>query len=125
MIPPGSVTERNSAMVVVLSFVTCMIYGIIWKYQVTDELRNASGDQSINPMTDLLLSFVTCGIWAMYSDYRNAKKIYEMFQKAGVQRSDQSTIVILLWIFGLSFIGIYILQEEFNALAKLSRGERV
>lgn len=117
--------ERSGVTVLLLTFVTCGIYGLIWKYQTTDELRIASGDESIKPGLDLVLAFVTCGIWAIYTDYRNAKKLNDMLRALGSSRSDQSTIIILLWVFGLGFASIFLLQEEFNALAKAARGERV
>jgi hypothetical protein len=121
--PGGGMTERSGVTVILLSLVTCGIYFFVWKYQTTEELKNVSGDTSINPMMDLLLSFVTCGVWAYYTDYRNAKKVHELLRARGSTRGDQSTVVLLLAIFGLYFIGMYMLQEEYNALSRSLRGQ--
>lgn len=116
---------RSGGQGVLLAFLTCGISHLIWKWQTTDELRIASGDESLRPGLDLLLMLVTCGFWNVYSDYRNAKKAHDMLKAAGHGRSDQSTIVLLLALCGLYFVSIYILQEEYNALGRAARGERV
>src|SRR5262245_29948306 len=74
--PPGmqpyarlaAITERSSVTVLLLSLVTCGVYYFIWKYQTTVELKEASGDASLNPGLDIVLSIVLCGIWAIYTD---------------------------------------------------------
>ena len=38
------VKERNIAMCVILSFITCGIYGIIWFVNITDDVNTVSGD---------------------------------------------------------------------------------
>ena len=116
--------ERSSIMVPILGFLTCAIYALVWKYQTEEELLAATGDTSIKPGMDILLTFVTCGIWAIVTDYRNAKKCADVFRAAGIQR-DNSTAVLLCMIFGLHFVAWYLLQEEFNALARLAQGRPV
>lgn len=118
----AAMTERSGVTIIILTFVTCGIYYFIWKYQTTQELKNATGDKEMNPGLDLLLSILLCGIWAVFTDYRNAKKAYETLKANGSNRGDQSTIVILLHFLGLGFVSIYMLQEEYNAIAKLGRG---
>jgi hypothetical protein len=117
-------TPRSSATVIVLTLVTCGIYGYIWLYKSSDELRAATGDQSINPTTDLLLSLVTCGIWYVYAMYRNTKKYYDVFRAMNVPRDDKSTLVLICALF-IGILAPYFAQEEHNALCRLARGERV
>ena len=114
-------TERSPLTVLLLSLVTCGIYFIVWKYQTTDELRRASGDESLNPTTDLLITLVSCGLYAIYVSYRNAQKVYQLSQRLGMGRSDQSTAALLLAIFGLAAVNIFILQGEYNAMAQAGR----
>jgi len=123
MMGPNAVfEERAPVTVLLLAFVTCSIYLLIWKYKTTEELRIATGDNSINPVLDLVLSIFTCGIWAIYTDYRNAKKAHELFQRYRIQREDRSTLMLILGIFGLAIISPLIMQEEYNALARAQRG---
>lgn len=116
--------DRSFGMVLLLSIVTCGIYGIVVRYQMTDELRQATGDQSLNPGMDLLISLLFCP-WMFFVMYRNAQKYAAAFKAAGVQRGDNSTTVLLLAIFGLSIVAEYFLIEDHNALCRLARGEQV
>lgn len=118
---PSAMTERSPATVVILGIVTCGVYLLIWGYQTTDELRRATGDESLKPGLDLLLTFVTCGVWWIYTDYRNAKKAYELSNRMGLRRSDQSTMVLVL-DFVAMLITPAILQTEYNEIAKAARG---
>jgi uncharacterized protein DUF4234 len=128
--PSGAVnlaafTQREPVTILLLSLVTCGVYYLIWKYQTTEELRQASGDNSINPGLDLALTVLLCGIWGIYTDYRNAKKVFELAQRSGMQRSDQSTIVLILDLFGLAIATPFILQGEFNALGQMAQGRQL
>ena len=120
---PSAMTERSPAMVVVLGIVTCGIYTLIWYYQTTEELRIATGDDSIKPGLDIVLTFVTCGIWWVYTDYRNAKKVYELSQRMGLGRSDQAMVVLLVDLFA-TVVTPALLQAEYNEIARASGGRR-
>ncbi|WP_245630402.1 DUF4234 domain-containing protein [Amphibacillus sediminis] len=41
------VRQRSVAMVIILSLLTCGIYTIIWYYQVSEDLRYLTGDNSM------------------------------------------------------------------------------
>jgi len=125
---PGNLAafaQREPITVLLLSLVTCGVYALIWKYQTTEELRQATGDNSINPALDIVLTVLLCGLWGFYTDYRNAKKLHELAQANGLQRSDQSTIVLVLNLFGLGIASVFILQGEFNALAQAAQSRQL
>ena len=120
---PAAVQERNSALVLVLSFVTCGVYWFYWIYKTSDELQRQTGDTSINPGIDLLLTLVTCGMWGMYVEYRNAQKIHARLVMNNPYRSDQSQTILILnlasFVVGVTgFVAMYMLQEELNQLAR-------
>jgi hypothetical protein len=124
---PGAVQERNSVVVLVLSFVTCGFYALYWIYKTSDELREQTGDTSINPALDLLLSIVTCGIWGIYAEYRNAQKVHAQLVASNPYRKDQSQTVLILNIASLfvgitGLVAIYVVQEELNQLARSGSG---
>ena len=118
----AALNERSFIKDLLLTLVTCGIYGFYAFYVVEEELAKASGDPSINPVKDLLLSIVTCGIWGIYAYWRNAKKYHELALKFGIQRNDQSTIVLITMALGVGIIGWYLSQEEHNALAAVGHG---
>ena len=117
---PRAITERSPVTVVLLGLVTCGIYWIIWGYQTTEEIRLATGDETIKPGRDVLLCFVTCGVWLMYTHYRNAKKVFELGQQLGLTRKDQSQTVVLVDLFAMP-ITPALLQAEYNHVAQAAK----
>jgi hypothetical protein len=121
---PRAITERNPVVVVLLSMVTCGIYYLLWLYWTDSELKEALGDEEIKPAQDVLLTIVTCFLWAIYVEYRNAQKIYRALSSRYPQTKNQSEMVLIMNIAAL-FVGAtwivatYILQEELNKLANL------
>jgi len=120
---PGIVTERSALTVILLGMVTCGLYVWWWWYRSTDELRQATGDKSLNPGMDLLLVFLTGGLWGVYVEYRNVKKVHEILSQHDPGRKDRSQTVLIMRIVGLfiaptAFYAMYLTQEEYNAMAR-------
>lgn len=104
--------------VTLLCLATCGLYSLFWKYRTTHELRGATGDDKLNPLTDLLLTLVTCGLWGIYTDFRNAQKAHQLLTACGVQRESRAVVCLLLDLVGLYVLVPYLLQEELNAVAR-------
>lgn len=116
-------TERNSIVAIVLMLATCGIYWFYWFYVTTAELRQASGEEQLNPTTDLILNLLSCGLWGLYAEYRNAQVTHRLFQKHGLEHEDKSNTVLIfnvLAVFvGLTwFVAPFLLQEDYNRLAR-------
>lgn len=106
---------RNPAMVLVLTLITCGIYGWVVVYQMTDEIREYRGDQSINPVLELVLCLITCNLYTIYWAYKYSKLILEMQMKTGVEYpSDISLPALLLVVFGLFSVSLLLMQNELN-----------
>lgn len=120
---PRAITERNSAVVVLLSMVTCGVYYLLWLYWTDSELKEALADDEIKPGQDVLLTLVTCFLWSIYVEYRNAQKVHRALTSRDPHAKNQSEMVLIMNVAAL-FVGAtwlvatYILQEEFNKLAK-------
>ncbi|MBI5549643.1 MAG: DUF4234 domain-containing protein [Deltaproteobacteria bacterium] len=114
--------RRNTAVVVLLTLVTCSIYWFYWFYVTTDELKRATGREDLNPGIDLLLNLVTCSLWGLYAESRNAAIIHEHQVGRGVAHENKSNVILVLNLAALvvgitGIVSIGILQEEMNALA--------
>ena len=123
---PGTITEREPVLVLVLMLITCNIYSTWWIYKTTAELKEATRDESLNPGMDLLLTIVTCSLWALWVEYRNAKKVHAALLAREPGRRDRSETVLLLNVVALAvyvtgFVSSYLVQEEYNALARATR----
>lgn len=115
-------TRREPWMVCLLSFVTCGFYGFYWNYVTTTELKQVSGREDLNPTTDLIIGIVTCGLYYLYSTYRNAQIVHEVWTKRSQPHEDKAQTILLLNVAALvvyvsAFIAQLILQDEYNKLA--------
>ena len=113
--------RRNTLAVVLLTFVTCGLYGLWWQYRSTRELAEATG-RELSPGLDLLLTLFTLGGWGVWVGYRNAEIVHDAFRAAGEPHTDRSLPVLvfglLTWVTGLSWLVLTgILQEDYNRLA--------
>lgn len=127
LVNPQAIMERNGALVILYSFLSCGIYMFYWFYKTSEEVRDALNDQSINPGTDLLLAIVTCGLWGIYIEHRNITKLHHAQLAYNPHRQDKSTTIMILNILpfvGIPFtnlVAIYMVQEEYNR-ARLAMG---
>ena len=84
------VTERNIVVQVILSIITCGIYGIYWFITLTDDAALEAGDTEFSGGKSFLFSLITCGIYTWYWYYKMGKTMYTAGQKNGVDISDNS-----------------------------------
>ena len=62
--------QRNIVVCILLSLVTCGIYGIYWMIVLNDETNALSGRQGTSGGLVFLFSLITCGIYALYWMYQ-------------------------------------------------------
>ncbi|MEI0539252.1 DUF4234 domain-containing protein [Brachyspira pulli] len=110
-------TVRSIPMLVILSIVTCGIYYFYWIYKTTDEIKNFMESEEINPTLELILSIVTCGIYTYYWYYKYGKIVYlEMTKKAGLDSTEDSTILLVILNLFMYVISAAILQDKLNTI---------
>lgn len=108
------ITKREIAVAVILSIVTCGIYGIYWFIAMTDESNRVSGDNSTSGGLAFLFSLLTCGIYTIYWNYKMGKKMYEAGERYNKEISDNSVIYLVLSLFGFSIINYCLIQNDLN-----------
>ena len=74
---------QDPIKVLLLTFVTCGIYGLIWIYQVSAALSQELPEEGINPGMILVLFFVTCGIYPLIWYYKMGEWLPKVGQKYG------------------------------------------
>ena len=67
-------TKRSAVGYFLLAIVTCGLSFIYWAYSLDVELKNTL-DNDNNPTLDMILVFVTCGLYLYYLLYRHAQQI--------------------------------------------------
>lgn len=112
------IKERNIVVAILLSIVTCGIYGIYWFITLTDDASRANEDPNFSGVKAFLFTIITCGIYGIYWNYKIGKEMYEANQKYGITASDNSILYLILSIFGFSIITYCLVQNELNTIAK-------
>lgn len=114
-----SFSQRNIAVAIILTIVTCGIYGIYWLIKMVDEINEAAGEQ--NAMSGglvFLLSIVTCGIYLYIWLYKAGEMLNKAKAARGLPVDKYSGLIyLLLAIFGFSIVSYGLIQNELNTLA--------
>ena len=107
---PG-IQPRNIAISVILSIVTCGIYGLYWMIKLNDEINQISGDtQATGGGMVLLFTLITCGIYGWYWMYKMGEKCDQI---KGVNGSS-GILYLILGIFGLGIVNYCLMQDTIN-----------
>lgn len=102
-------TNRSLVTLILLSLITCGIYGIIFWWSYTKELNTAcgnDGEQSPNYIVVLLLSTITFGIYYYYWIYKQGNRIQKAAEAYGIHCQENGTTVLLWQLFGLLLCGV-------------------
>ena len=115
--------QRSVGIAILLSIITCGIYGIYWLIMLNDETNYVSGHQQDGTSGGVvfLLTLVTCGIYGYYWCYKQGEKQGEKLNEAKMQRgimvdSSASVLYLILSIFGLSIVSYALMQSELNKM---------
>ena len=103
---------RNPVTVLLLMFVTCGIYGIIWMLAVIDDVNKGLGREEFNALKEIGLSIVTCGVWGIWFQWRLSEAVVEVQKSWGVQpKMDAPILFATNFVMGL---GPYFIQDSLN-----------
>jgi len=107
--------ERNVVLAIVLTIVTCGIYGLYWIYSMNNEANQLADEpNSTSGGLVILLSIITCGIYMIYWNYKMGKKVYAIQLKNNFPASDNSVLFLVLALVGLSIVNFVLIQLELN-----------
>lgn len=112
------IQQRNIALCIVLSIVTCGIYGIYWFIVLTDDTNTiAEAKEATSGGLAFLLSLVTCSIYLFYWAYKQGEKIDEAKARRGIASSNSGILYLILCLVGCGIIAYALMQNELNKLA--------
>ncbi|WP_294453570.1 DUF4234 domain-containing protein [uncultured Allofournierella sp.] len=105
---------RNIVVCILLSIITCGIYGLYWMYTLNEYARAVAPQEwQTSGITVILLDIITCGIYGLYWNYKMGKAY--MAVNGG---SDNSLLFVLLGVFGFSIVNWAIMQNDINNAAR-------
>jgi hypothetical protein len=107
----------NIVLDIVLTFVTCGIYGLVWQARMFRVANGFLGEDRFNFWMYFLLSIVTFGIYGIYVQYLFGKALPEIQAKQGAKVNDSlPTLALILSVVGLQIVAMAIEQNEINLL---------
>ncbi len=115
------IKERNIAVCVILTIVTCGIYGIVWFVLMTDDMRYASGDQTLSGGMAFVLTLVTCGIYGIYWAYKMGKASAMAKANRGMPAEDNSVLYLILQLLGLGIVNYCLIQNDLNKMSNTTQ----
>ncbi len=105
------ITERSIPVALILSIVTCGLYGIYWMIKLNDEVNILSGEpNATSGGMVFLLSFITCGIYGIYWLYKMGERCDRIKNAEG----NSPIIYLILGLLGFSIISYCLIQDTIN-----------
>ena len=112
------INNRNIALCIVLTFVTCGIYGIYWFVVLTNEVKLASGDtKCASGGLAFFLTIITCGIYGLYWAYKMGDLMKKAQEQKGLPANDRAIVYLILQFIGLGIVVYALVQNDLNQMA--------
>lgn len=112
--------EKNIVLNIILTVVTCGIYGLVWFVQLTDDAKEYSGDTEMQSgVLALVLTLITCGIYGFYWDYKMAKMLQDAQTKNNLPANDNTIMYVILHLVGLAIVNYCLMQNDLNSITKV------
>lgn len=117
--------DRGLASYIILSIITCGIYGYYFIYKMAHDVNVAcdgDGENTSGLVAFILLSMITCGIYAWYWYYKLGNRLANNAGRYGLGIQENGTTVLMWCIFGTlicgigPFIAMYILIKNSNMI---------
>lgn len=116
---PVHIRSRNIATCIILSIVTCGIYGIYWFICMVNDVNEVSENNGTSGGVVFLLSIVTCGIYMLYWMYKTGGDINAAQNMRGIRGDSSSGVIyLILTLVGLGIVSYALIQNELNKLVE-------
>lgn len=123
--------DRSMLMLILLSAVTCGIYGVIFYWKLYKDLNDVcraremdDSQKSPNYLVFCLFTIFSCGLYAFYWEYKQGNRVQRAGESYGV-RIDENGTTLLLWSILGAFIcalgpivAQYLMIKNINTLCK-------
>lgn len=103
---------RNVALYIVLTVITCGLFGLYWLVVLADDMNRLANDgDNMDGILVLLLSIVTCGIYGFYWAYKQGVRVDRM---NGNPNGSTGILYLIVGLVGFNIIVYALLQNEIN-----------
>lgn len=107
-----NIKKRNIVTAVILSIVTCGIYGIYWAICLAREAVSVK-----DPSDGAILEIVLMLFLPFLGFFLMEKKLTEGCAAKGIAHNDNSILYLILGLVGLGIVDYCMMQNDLNKLA--------
>lgn len=104
------IKNRNIVVAILLSIVTCGIYGLFWIYSLVTDAQKVIGESDI-------LVLILCFFLPFVGYYMLEKKFAAACAEKGIEHTDNSILYLILGLVGLGIVDMCMVQNDLNKLA--------
>ena len=102
---------RNPVMVFVICAFTCGIGALWWIFNAVQDVNKGLGREEFNFLKEIGLTFITCGLWGLWFQWRFCEACVELQKAWGVEPVMDAPILLVLNLVG---IGPIFIQQSLN-----------
>ena len=114
----STLQSKNIVTCIILSIVTCGIYGIYWLYCIATDINAISDDpNAMSPVLVIILSFVTCGLYFLYWVYKAGSLLDQKMIETGRTAESRPVLYVVLALF-FPIVTYVLMQDTINQLAE-------
>jgi hypothetical protein len=107
--------QRSIGMCILLTIVTCGIYGLYWFVCITDDTNELADERDLaGGGMALLLTIITCNIYGWYWAYKMGDKVDTIKSRNGMNSSNSGILFVVLQFLGLGIINYALAQDCIN-----------
>ena len=111
------IEKRSLPMCIILTLITCGIYGIYWYYCLIRDMTVVSGKKDeLSPGMTVLVTIITCGIYGCVWFYRAGEKMDKIKKNNGTPLSIIYLIVSVIPLFDI--VDYCLIQDDLNKLSE-------
>ena len=115
------ISKRDLVLNIILTIVTCGLWGIVWEVQIADDIKLLTGEEDLaSGIVLVLLSLVTCGIYFIFWVYNAGNKLELVKAGYGLPTESKGLVYVVLSIFGFSIVALALMQNDLNTVADIN-----
>lgn len=107
-----TIKNRNIVTAILLTVITCGIYGIYWIVMMTREAVSVK-DASDNALLEIILMLFLAPVGLFMVE----KKFAEGLAAKGIEHKENSILYLILGFVGLGIVPLCMIQNDLNKLA--------
>ncbi len=117
--PPSNpqLVPTSIGLYIVLTIITCGIFGWYWLFRMAEDLKILSGDEKATSGGMVVLFYIiTFGIYGWYWLFKQGEWVDQVKYSQGYPSSNTGILYLVLAILGLAIISWALLQYEINRM---------